>query len=327
MYTLLDKVITNKTFADVKNEISDWRHLHQPFDRVDNLSLLVFNPFVESKHGQLVKVNNQADSLMLMPHAFNQLMSLLRYDKELYGRLPDKLNFANVNWLIQNSDVLKRKGVLLRCQDLNQIRAILSDRYEDFDNEELLNMVEPYCSNAEVKWSYSDDEVFHLSLTFPGTLTEVQPGDEVMQGLHISNSEVGMRSVTIASYVWRLRCSNGMVSRGDDGMFRFRHMGDSDRIRELVRSAIETAYAKSTGIVERFKQALQVKVDNVPDYMENIVKNNKLSGDEFKIMLDTWGQEPGNTLFHVSNAISSMAHRTDNGEKAYEYMQLAERVL
>ena len=40
---------------------------------------------------------------------------------------------------------------------------------------------------------------------------EVVPGDIVQSGIIISNSEVGLGSVSIQPLVYRLVCSNGMV--------------------------------------------------------------------------------------------------------------------
>lgn len=42
--------------------------------------------------------------------------------------------------------------------------------------------------------------------------TEVVPGDIVQAGILISNSEVGMGSVSVKPLIYRLVCTNGMVA-------------------------------------------------------------------------------------------------------------------
>ena len=58
--------------------------------------------------------------------------------------------------------------------------------------------------------------------------TEVVPGDIVQAGILISNSEVGMGSVSVKPLIYRLVCTNGMVA--DVGVGK-RHVG---RINESV---------------------------------------------------------------------------------------------
>ena len=52
---------------------------------------------------------------------------------------------------------------------------------------------------------------------------EVSPGDIVQAGVIISNSEVGLGSVSIQPLIYRLVCSNGMVV--NEAAARRNHVG------------------------------------------------------------------------------------------------------
>src|SRR5262249_48956157 len=52
---------------------------------------------------------------------------------------------------------------------------------------------------------------FYLRAVFPRLTAEVKVGDAVQWGVQIRNSEVGMGTFAIESFVNRLLCTNGMV--------------------------------------------------------------------------------------------------------------------
>ena len=66
-------------------------------------------------------------------------------------------------------------------------------------------------SQYEVQWLAITEESWHLRLVDPKLSRDVLPGDRVIAGLHIGNSEVGKRSVTVDALVYRLVCEDGLV--------------------------------------------------------------------------------------------------------------------
>jgi len=328
-----------RPFTQILADQRQWVVDHAPFDTVVKLPLMQFMTIGSEEHeaatGALVPfkdtsiVSAHPDQYELREHALKQLLARLGYDRKLFDKLAGagRLLALDLNYLIQN---FYNETVQLRCMDRNQVRGFLTDSYEPFDNLELFEAVEPFMAGAETKWDYSDDEVTHLSVTWPNTTTEIKVGDVVKTGIHISNSEVGMRSVTIASYVYRLKCSNGMIGRsGDGGMFRFRHTGDGDNLRNRIKAAIEATYMETTTIIAQFKEALNRTINDPASYLETIAKDkgNSLTQEQYKKMLDSYLIDPEPNLYGVVNAITRTAHEHYAGETRFDMERLGQKVL
>jgi hypothetical protein len=315
-------------FQEVISEARDWEAVHNPFDRTTRLPLFQY-VIEEGTGGALVPFRApdqpQEPTLYLGPHAHDQLLSRLDFAKKTYDRLPEKLNIVNLNWLIQN---YYTKDALLRCQDGNKIRALLTSDFEPFDNLELLNILEPFCQDAEVKYYFNDDATIHVSVIWPRTTEEVKVGDVVQRGIHISNSEIGVRSVTIAAFLYRLKCSNGMVGYDGGGIRRFRHVGDSGKLRDQVKAAIDETHLESTKILAQFKASIDKAIDAPIEYLERIAKDktNDMTQEDFKAALDAFMLEPDGNLFGVTNAITRAA-QWYRGEDKYHLERVGTKVL
>jgi len=321
---------TQVSFQDIIQNARQWETEHQPLDRTTRMNL--FQYVIEEGQGgalvpfQVPENGRSIPTLYLQDHAHGQLLSRLDYTKKLYERLPAKLNILALNWLIQNH---YEKDVLIRTQDGNQARALLSSQFEPFDDLELLTILEPFCADAAVKWYFSDEATLHVSVTWPKTEEEVKVGDVVQRGIHISNSEVGVRSVTVAGYVYRLKCKNGMVGGGEGGgMRRFRHVGGSDKLRDQVNAAIEETFLESQKMLTQFKASLEKAVEDPYNYLERVAKDktNDMTQEEFKAAMDAFMLAPDPNLYGVTNAITSAAQGFQ-GDQRYDMERLGAKVL
>ena len=323
---------TQVPFQDVVNDARKWDLLHAPFDRTSRMNLFQY-VIEEGTGGALVPFQVPTNGTARIPtvylrqHAHDQLLARLDFPKRTYDRLPAKLNILNMNWLIQNH---YEKDVLLRIQDDNQVRALMSAQFEPFDNLELLTILEPFCKDATVRWYHGDEETIHVSVTWPTTEEEIKVGDIIQRGIHISNSEVGVRSVTIAGYVYRLLCANAAIGGGDGGggIHRFRHVGDTDKLRDQVSAAIEETYLESEKMLAQFKASLEKAVEDPYNYLERVAKDktNEMTQEQFKAAMDAFMLEPDPNLYGVTNAITRAAQRFD-GEAKYDMERLATKVL
>lgn len=326
-------------YQEVVLQREAWEREHRPFDVLGKLQHYEFKavnggmlfplkdiPVAGEPGRELIPMPAMESrrEFELQRHAMGQLLARLEYPQKFYDRMPDGLKYTTVNWLVQKDGY--NNGVMLRCQDENKVRALMSSKFEPFDHLELLELLTPYAEGAIIRWHHDDDLVFHLSFTYPNTATEIKVGTVVEQGIHVSNSEVGLRSVTIASYVNVLRCSNGMIGREDGSFYRMRHTGDEDRLRKTVESAIKDCYMGAQGIVAKFKAALEKKIASPVDTIQSVCKEKNLTQEEFKKVLDCWGQEPGDSHFEVSQAFSLAAQSFD-AEKRYDLQRIAVDVL
>ena len=342
------------TLQEIITEKRQWNTTHRPFDRTVRLDQYHFQPrelgVAESVSSLIPFVNiivPDPKNLPVVPpttapvpltanlttHAVDQLLARLDIRKKDFTRLPPGIMQYVADWYILHEN--DGKEIFIRMQDENTCRAVLSTSFKTFDDLELLEMIAPVCPpDSKVHLAWDDELTMHLSLTFPDTKTAVRVGDMVESGIHISNSEVGMRSVTIAPFVWRLRCRNGLVGltgNGDngDGVSRFHHMGDGKRMRDAVQLAIASVMTDYPKLTAQFREALDKAIADPAQKLADVVKEHELTKDDYKEFLDKFFHEetvPDYNLFGVVNAITATA-RDRNGENAFALQRVASQTL
>lgn len=315
------------TVTQVIEGLRQWQTTHQPFDRTSKINLFQF-VVEEGKGGALVPLGNHLEegshmpTVYLSPNALSQYLTRLQYPQGFYQRIPSRLNCLNVNWLVQNSSF--QHEALFRIQDENIARALMTDLYQPVDNLDLLTLIEPYLGDGKVRWHFDDQLTFHMSVSFPNYAEEIKTGDVIERGVHISNSEVGLRSITVAGYIYRLICRNGAIGTGGGDSYRFRHVGSADRLHEKVQAAIESAKLEVERVVAQFKNALTVKIDEPFKLIENVARDRNLSQEELKAILNSFMEatEDKDNLYGVTQAISNAANIFE-GERSYELQRIA----
>jgi hypothetical protein len=127
----------------------------------------------------------------------------------------------NVNtWLQQ--DTCSR---MLRTLD-GRVRAVLSNRYRRLDNYDLAEHVLPIFKSldgGEIVASELTDTRMYLKFVFPKLEYEMEPGDIVQAGVVVSNSEVGLGTLSVQTLLYQLKCKNGLVV--PDHSLRKTHIG------------------------------------------------------------------------------------------------------
>lgn len=142
----------------------------------------------------------------------SQLGSALGIPAKYYDRMLDgfpTLLAENVNGWLSRSP----KKHTIRTLD-GRARAFLSDRYRRIDNYEIAEAVLPVIGempDARVESCEITETRMYIKVVNPRLEAEVMPGDIVQAGVVISNSEVGVGSVTVRPLVYRLVCKNGMI--------------------------------------------------------------------------------------------------------------------
>ena len=96
------------------------------------------------------------------------------------------------------------------------VRAVVSDKFKTFDNSDLLESALPQLIDSPAQWQVVTGSVtdrrLYLRLKSNAITGQAAVGDIMANGIMLSNSEVGMGSVSVAQLVWTLACLNGMQS-------------------------------------------------------------------------------------------------------------------
>ncbi len=216
-------------------------------------------------------------------------------------------------------------------------RAFLSDRYRRIDNAQIASATLPILAEMDsvtIESAEITENRMYLKAVNKRLEAEVVPGDVVQAGILISNSEVGLGSVSVMPLVMRLVCSNGMIIN-DLGQKKY-HIGreqettwelfsdetiEADdqafmlKLRDIVRGAAEAARFET--IVGRLREATGVRITGrVPDVVELTADQfgfNKLEADGILQHLIEGGDL---SLYGLSNAVTRASQDLESYDRA-----------
>jgi len=216
---------------------------------------------------------------------------------------------------------------LLRASG-NTLRAVLSSTYSPLDNRLLFETLSPLIHpRLRVDWFALSDETLHLRLIDPTKTREVLPGDDLSVGVHISNSEVGARSLCVDALVYRLVCSNGLIAlvKGQS-LLRRRHVHIAPlRFQAALAEAVESAFTTAEGFLERLRDSTRQSVPDPETAIEKIGERWGLSEpvrEAAKVAL--WREEANvrESAYGLVNAFTGVAQLLAD-EKRYDLEVLA----
>jgi hypothetical protein len=285
------------------------------------LSPLKFDNPGSTGDSQLDFLPPRLSDVSLSVHALKQLCARLEVPYTFLGRCPEQLQYLMMNYFIQHGGY--DQEVMLRTIQHTQVRAIMSERYTPCDDVDLFPLLEPWVKDTDVSWYSFDDYSTHVRLTLPGTEAEIKVGDAVQQGIHITNSEVGVRSVTIQAVVIRLVCQNGLLSTSKKSRS---HVGDPKRLEEHVKYMIEEAVLDSDALLIKYRQSLAVAIDDPTAALKQLVQTEGLSQTEFSQLLQVYLAAPEPSLFGLVNALTQAAQEYP-ADRRWELEKIAGRLL
>ncbi len=257
------------------------------------------------------------------------------YDK-MQRELPDLLA-ANVNaWFDANP-----QARMIRTLDGNA-RAFLSDRYRRIDNFEIAQAVLPILADmpdAHIESCEVTENRMYLKCVNPRLTADVVPGDTVQAGIMITNSEIGLGSVTVQPLLYRLVCTNGMVV--NDAAARKYHIGRANtigenfqifsdetiiaddkafmlKIRDTVRAAVDEA--RFGVVVDMMRQAKGVKLEtpDVPKFVELTATEFGMTQAEGRGVLDHLIRDEDLSLYGLANAVTRYSQDVESYDRATE---------
>ena len=254
------------------------------------------------------------------------------YDKML-EEYPELLA-QNVNAWFQREPAVR----MVRTID-GTARAFLSNRYRRIDNLDIAGIVLPVLQEMEGMHFEScqlTDSRMYIKVVNTRLEAEVVPGDIVQSGI-ISNSEVGLGSVSIQPLVYRLVCSNGMVV--NDAQTRRNHVGrvneasenyqlysektlEADdkafamKIQDTVRAVVDEV--RFTRVVNMMREAKDAPMNTaaVPGIVKLVSKDFHITDDESSGVLQRLIEGNDLTLYGLSNAVTRHSQDVKDYDRA-----------
>jgi hypothetical protein len=186
--------------------------LGKVFNRVDALSQNCFDQYVnvsDISFDNLDSVKIASEPHPLRTIAQRSITWRLGIPYQYLRKCPSEIQSINLNYWIEHE---KNEQLFFRF-DGREVRAIFTPKYKPVDNFEICERLDSlgYGSDTQVQCSL-DPEFMSLSILDGKKSFEIN-GDKFRPGISISNSEVGLASLSIAAFILRLICTNGMVSK------------------------------------------------------------------------------------------------------------------
>jgi hypothetical protein len=129
-------------------------------------------------------------------------------------------------------------------------------------------------------------------------------GDRMTPGIFISNSEVGLASLSVSAFILRLVCTNGMVAKTEISA-SYCHVGTK------IHSELPEVFQKVTDRLGKQKDRLKLPLESpVADPLMTIGNFNRqyALGEMKKSVVEwAWPQEAGETMFNVVNVYTRAA--------------------
>jgi len=216
-------------------------------------------------------------------------------------------------------------------------RAFLSDRYRRIDNYDIAKASLPVIgemTDARVESCEVTENRMYLKVVNPRLTAEVTKGDVVQAGIIISNSEVGLGSVTVMPLVFRLVCLNGMVVN-DLGQRKY-HIGRENeeawelysddtlqaddtafmlKLADIVRTAVDEA--KFGMVVGKLREAAAVRITgHVPEVVELTARQFGINKDEETDILQHLITGGELTLYGLSSAVTRASQDVSDYDRA-----------
>jgi hypothetical protein len=272
-------------------------------DRVDALNqkchdALVDVPAISFESLETMKIGDERHTLRTV--AQRSIAWRLGIPYNYLAKCPPEMQRVQMNHWIKSE---KRDQLFLRFDGMD-VRAVFTPRYIPVDNFQVLERLDAMGYTPDTKVQCSLDSEFML-LSIPDGRRQFKiNGDRMTPGISISNSEVGLASLSVSAFILRLVCTNGMVAK-DEIATSYRHVSTK------ILTELPQVFEKVADGLGKQKERLKLSLDSpVSDPFATIQRFNKqfaLGDREKEAVAWAWPKEAGETMFNVVNAYTRAA--------------------
>lgn len=263
-----------------------------------------------------------------------------RMRKEQAPLLDDNVN----TWLRCNGE-----HAMVRTLD-GQARAVLSDSYRRLDNYDLAEAVLPVLQalpNVRFESAELTPTRMYLKVVVPPLAYTIAPGDVILGGVAIINSEVGHGRLAVHQMLFRVVCANGLIV--PDSVFKKTHIGralgegsslqvfqeDTLRaddkafflaVRDVVRDAVSEMGFQREAL--KMQRTLDIKLAGDPVKTVEVLANRyELNEGERTGVLRHLVNGGDLSAYGLINAVTHFSKEVDDYDRATEFEALGGELL
>ena len=274
------------TLGNVQNRVIEMaRNYHDEYVPVQDISF-----------ENLESVNIGSENHPLKNVAQWEISNRLGVPYSYLRKCPEDVQAYNLNHWIKKE---RNEELFFRFDD-QEVRAVFTPRYVPVDNIAVMERLDALGFGPETKvQSRLDGNFMMVNIPDPGKEFAIAAKDKMRPGISIGNSEVGIASLSIAAFILRLICTNGLISRTDNkSAYRHVSSGILDKFPEVMAMLSQEIGQQQ----QLLRFSLESKVDNPESTM--ILFNRQFALGEQEKQAVEWGWifEAGETMYNVVNA-------------------------
>jgi len=288
-----------------------------------------FMPVSDMSFESLDHMMISGQSVGVLPSAQRLLANRLRVPHSYLARCPKELQAQNLNYWIERERKLRETFFCRFAGD--QLRAVFTKRYAACDNMMILSQMVQHGFDPLAEVQYCLDEsmmvvkVPEYDRSF-GVSLGISRSDEIIPGISFANSEIGVLSVCIEAYFYRLVCTNGLIAKVATASSRFKHISNKllDNFPETLAHVIEDSKQRQA----QFMLSTQTPVNDPMDTIAMFSKQFGLSQIETEVVRQSFYLESGATMFHIINAFTRAGQEPNlSAAEAYKLERTGGQIL
>ena len=298
--------------------------LEKVFNRVDALSQNCFDQNVnvnDLSFDNLDSIKIAGESHPLRTIAQRSITWRLGIPYQYLRKCPPEIQSLNLNYWIEHE---KNEQLFFRM-DGQDVRAIFTPKYKPVDNFEICERLDSpgFGPDTQVQCSL-DPEFMSLSILDGKKAFDVN-GDKFKPGISISNSEVGLASLSIAAFILRLICTNGMVSKTEISA-SYRHV--STKILDEFQATMDKVSYELGAQKHQIGLSMESPVDDALKTIENFNRQFNLNQPQNDAVEWAWPSEMGDTMFAVVNTYTRASQfKGLSAENSYQLQRVGGNIL
>jgi len=236
-------------------------------------------------------------------------------------KCPPDIQAFNMNYWIDH----EKNDQLFFRYDGDEVRAIFTTKYRPVDNFEVIERLDSLGYGPDTRVQCSLDQEFMLLSIMDGKQAFKINDDTFKPGVSISNSEVGLASLSIAAFVLRLVCSNGLIRKTEIGA-SYRHV--SHKILDEFPQVLENVSYELGKQKGQFLLSMESPVDNPDVTIKSFNRQFQLNQQQKEAVEWSWTQEMGVTMFHIVNTYTRASQFPGlSAESSYQLQRVGGNIL
>jgi len=304
--------------------MSSMTTLENVFARVQAMSENHHDKFVAVKEisfESLETISISDEPHSLKPIAQMSISNRLGIPFNYLRKCPPDIQRLNLNHWLEH----ERNEELFFRFNGDDVRAIFTPRYIPTDNIEVLDKLKSLDYPLDTRVQSSINDEFMMVNIPDGKQNFIINGDRMTPGISVSNSEVGLASLSIAAFILRLVCTNGMISKTQVSA-SYRHV--STKILSELPKVFENVAGELGKKKDQFRLSIESRVEHPEMTITSFNSQFQLNKAEKEAVEWAMPLEFGQTMFHVINVYTKAAQYKElSADSGYKLQKVGGTIL